>query len=527
MRNVLQEVVKFKGIVKDIPPMELMEVPVWTEGRNVHFDDGSTHRVGGYGRMADALPAGAEPVFLHPVLTPDAAYWMYVSDDGITVTIYVTDGSTHYDITPAAGLTTGGVGIWTGTTLNGLPCLNNSIDVPFWWDGDTGNVCQPLPDWPATTRAGSIRAYKYFLVAVNLVIDGVAVPNMIMWSDAADPNSVPGSWTPLPSNSAGDNILAEELGGIVDCEVLRDQLIIYRQHSTATCSYVAGQYVFVFRELFNTSGIQALNCAQEVRGHHYVITDDDIIMHDGNTFKTIVDNILRRFIFAGISPELQSICCTAVRTSIDEVWFAFPSVDSTLLDIVAIYSLEDKVFGIREVPDVAHIKTGIIPDDDYDNTWDESLYIWQEDPRFWGEANYSITNDGLLMADPAVARLLHVDKLHSNDGEPVVAFVERTFHTLGGEQGIWSNCLTQDIWPNITGSDGNKLQIRIGAAQSPSHAIEWGPTVDYTIGEKPPHVPKIDSLVHGRFMCMRFSSTGGDPWQLHRVGIEYVELGKY
>ena len=80
MRNVLQEVVKFKGIVKDIPPMELMEVPVWTEGRNVHFDDGSTHRVGGYGRMADALPAGAEPVFLHPVLTPDAAYWMYVSD---------------------------------------------------------------------------------------------------------------------------------------------------------------------------------------------------------------------------------------------------------------------------------------------------------------------------------------------------------------------------------------------------------------------------------------------------------------
>ena len=353
------------------------------------------------------------------------------------------------------------------------------------------------------------------------------MPNKLMWSSAADPISIPQSWTPEPGNDAGDASLSEELGGLVDAEPLRDQLVIYRQHSTALCNYVAGQYVFNFRELFNTSGIQAINCAAEVRGKHYVITDDDVIVHDGNQFRTIVDNVIRRYLFLGIDPEKQQLCCTAARTSRDEVWFCFPNVDSTYLNRAAIWSLEDEVFGIRDLPNITHARTGIIPDQNFDRTWDGALTTWQTDPRFWNEANYSITQDGLLMCNPDTQRILHVDSQNDNDGEPVEAYVERTFHTVGGEQAIWQNVLTNAIWPNITGSDGDQLTIRIGGSQSPTTPITWGAEVVYTIGEQPPHIPKVDSLVYGRFLCMRFSSSGGDPWYLHRIGIEYSSLGKY
>ena len=75
MNTIQQEIVKFKGVVIDIPPMELMETRSGLVD-NIVFDDGATERVGGYGRFAD--PVTVEPVFLHPVLTPDTSYWIYV-----------------------------------------------------------------------------------------------------------------------------------------------------------------------------------------------------------------------------------------------------------------------------------------------------------------------------------------------------------------------------------------------------------------------------------------------------------------
>lgn len=524
--TVKHSIVKFNGIVRDIEPMELIGQNVWTSGSNISFDDGATHRIKGFSKFADALPVGAKPVFVHPVLTPNQSYWIYVSDDGVTVTVYVTDGFTHYDITPATGLTVGGAGIWTGTTLNGLPVLNNGRDYPFWWNGLTASPCTTLPDWPVDQYCKSIRAYKYHLVALNLTRATVEFPNMLAWSSAADPGAVPASWTPLPSNDAGDNTLSEELGGLVDAEPLRDSLVIYRQHSTAVCNYIAGQYVFTFRELFNTSGIQALNCAVEVRGKHYVLTDDDIIIHDGNQFKTISDNIIRSTVFAGISPDLHHLCCVSARTSVDEVWFCIPTLDSDLLDFAAIFSLETESFGHRELPNLAYLRTGIIPAETPETQWDNVVTTWNTDSRRWSDANYSITNDGMIAADPTADRLLHIDNANDNDGDDVTAFIERIQFPPGGEaQDLWNNVTARALWPHITGTTGDTIQIRLGGSQSPLAPITWSPTVNFTIGL--PEAPKVDTFAYGRFISMRFSSVGGDPWELHRIGMEYVEHGKF
>lgn len=526
MDKVLHEQVKFKGIILDIEPVELVGINAWTGGQNVTFDDEATHRVGGYNQFADPYPAGVEPIFLHPVLTPDTGYWIYISDDGVDCEVYVTNGTNHWDITPATGLTSGGAGIWAGTTLNGLPVLTNGIDYPFWWNGDTATPCATLPDWPVDQYCKSIRAYKYHLIALNLTRGGVRLPYMLAWSSAADPGTVPQSWTPDPGNDAGDASLSEELGGLIDAETLRDSLMIYRQHSTAVCNYVAGQYVFIFKELFNTSGIQALNCAVEVRGNNYVITDDDIIVHDGNQFHTISDNLIRYYVFRSISPENHILCHVAARTAVDEIWFCFPQTDTENIAYAAIWSLEEECWGLRQLPNITHCRTGIIPKQGYDTTWDGALEIWQEDPNFWNQQNYSITADGLLMADPTNVRILDVDAISSNDGDPLEAYVERQMWTVGGkDQDLWTNVLTRSLWPNITGTPGDVVTVRLGASQSPSAPVTWSAPIDYVIGTTVP--PQLDSFAFGRLLTIRISSIGGDPWQVHRMGIDYVPMSLY
>lgn len=534
MNAVQHEIFKFQGIVRDIIPVELMAggppepgIPtpmVWTGGGNVHFDDSSTKRSEGYAQFAPPMPDQAEPIFQLNVLTPETSFWIWVDiEDPLSPKIWVTDGALHFDITPSTGLTGGGAGGWTGTVLNGLPVLNNGVDAPFWWDGNTANPCQTLPDWPANTTAKSIRAFKFHLLAMNITQDSVVIQEKIMWSAAADAGTVPSSWTPLPENEAGDAILAATPGGIIDGEILRDVFIMYKQHSTYTVTYIAGQFVFDFQVLFKTSGIQGLNCVRELRGSHVVFADDDIIVHDGNSFSSIADKKVREVLFRNISPDNHHLCHLAVRVPTDEVWIVAPSVDGLYNDVALVYSFTDQAFGVRELDQVAFVASGIIPDDGTLQSWDVAVTTWAEDPRYWNEASYSLTADGLLMSEPDNFKLQNVGKSNSYDGKEVEAYVERRDWTIGGQDRIWTNTIVRSIYPIITGREGDEIRIRYACSQSPDADLKW---TDKTFRIGIDQI-KVDNLTHGRYLNLRISSTGGAVWELHRIGVEYVEKAKF
>lgn len=538
MKSVIHTIFKLRGIIKDIEPVELMNgVPphkgfptpaVWTGGSNIHFDKESTHRVGGYAGFADPMPVGAVPIFQMNVLTPDISYWMWV-DIAVPSAplIWVTDGTSHFDITPVGGLTGGGVGEWTGAILNGVPVLNNGIDAPIWWDGATSNPMDTLPGWPENTLAKSIRAYKYHLVAMNLTENGLNIPEKYMWSDAADPGSVPEEWESTPENEAGFNTLSATAGGIVDGLKLRGDFMIYKQHSTYIMSYVAGQFVFNVRSLFVTTGIQALNCVKELRGRHYVFADDDVIVTDGNSFDSIIDNQMRDLLFNGINPDNHHMCHLAINVPTDEVWIVAPSVDSELCDYALVHSFEDGVWGVRELPETAYVADGIVPVEDIETTWDGSTTEWIQDLRRWADANYSVTSDRLIMNSPNQNRLFNVDAAFDNAGEPLQAYVERTDWVLGGQEAMWVNNLVQAVYPIITGTDGDVVKVRVAGTQVPGGAVPWSAEQDYVIGADTFQAIKLDVLTHGRMFNIRFSSAGGSPWSLHRMGVEYIPMSKY
>ena len=130
------------------------------------------------------------------------------------------------------------------------------------------------------------------------------------------------------------------------------------------------------------------------------------------------------------------------------------------------------------------------------------------------------------MCNPDTQRILHVDSQNDNDGEPVEAYVERTFHTVGGEQSIWQNVLTNVRWPNITGSDGDQITIRIGGSQSPTTPITWGAEVVYPIGDQPPHIP-TGIAGHGRFRRLPLLVPVVSPGTFTALALNIRAWGKY
>ena len=415
-------------------------------------------------------------------------------------------------------------GEWTGCVLNGVPVLNNGKQPPFWWNGDISNPIQTLPDWPVDTLCGAIAAFKYNLIAMDITTASVRTQEHMLWSDAADPGQVPDSWTAGPDNQAGSNILADTAGAIIDGKALRDSFILYKNHSTYVMDYVGGQFVFSFRLLFNNSGIQSRNCVVELRGKHWVLTDTDLIAHDGNTYKSIADKEVREFALSFINPDNYTLSIVVAQPVSDEVWFCIPSLDDAKLNYALVYSYPDGYWGIRKLPDVVYIASGILPNEDDPSDWDSASISWEQELRFWNQASYSLTQPELLMLGD---EFFVVDGAHDEDGTPLEAFVERTDWTIGGVDDVWINKLIRSVYPVITGRVGDVVRIRVAASQQAKLPIDWGAPIDYVIGSNPVDEARVDIFSHGRFLNIRIESTGGFPWELHRMAVEYSRLGKY
>jgi hypothetical protein len=102
------------------------------------------------------------------------------------------------------------------TFLGNIAYLNRRSFVPLKLSVADATF-QELPNWDATWRAGVLRSYKDFLVALNISKGANDYPSMVKWSDAALYNAVPGSWDAAdPTVLAGENTLTDMRGTIID-----------------------------------------------------------------------------------------------------------------------------------------------------------------------------------------------------------------------------------------------------------------------------------------------------------------------
>ncbi len=509
-----------RGIIRDVEPLDVPPEH-YTSGSNVIFRNNMAERISGYGQIF-GTPLG-NPIHIRANLRDQVAYWLYATTDKIAV----TSGTTHSDITPTPAPANTKAADWTSCSLNGVPVLNYRTGDPVSWDGSPASACTSLPGWGNGHKCEAMRSFKNYLIALAYDNGVTADPNLVVWSDAAAPGNLPSSWTPAADNDAGSVSLAETDGIIIDGAPLKDQFICFKRGSTYTLDFIGGNFIFAVRKLFDTTGILARNCVVELRGRQYVMTDGDIIVHDGYQAQSLVDRRWRRFIFDNIDSENFINSFVTLYEAKSEIWFCFPTAGNEAPNVAVVYNYDEGEFGVRNLEAPAtHADAGIVPAEAAPATdWDSQTASWDTYPGNWNQTNFNPAQDELVTANND-STFYSIDTGADAAGADIVSTLSRESLDFGEPDRVK---FVKAIWPRVAGiaantfENGSSFKIRVGTQMEPHESITWEPFQNFTAG----NAAKVDVLARGRLISVEIQSTGGGRWRCSGFDFEYELRGRY
>ena len=520
---VLDQLDRF-GLIQDSKPFKLPP-EAWTELNNVRFEDGGLRKLKGHTEVFPSAPVA--PGFLLPVRTPAEQFWLYTS----LLKAYVWNGSVHTDLTRTSG---GDYGAshsseWQGLVFGGIALLNNGADAPqFWATPSVGTKLADLTNWPASTTCKRIAALKRHLVAIDVTESGTRHPHRVRWSQPADPGSVPTTWDYTdPANDSGVTELDDVNSGVlIDAVNLRDRLFLYKSNSIYSMRYIGGQFVFAFERYLETAGLLAPGCATSYGAgfRHFVVTEDDIIIHAGQGEpQSILDTRMRRTLFNNINPTQFSKSYAFHNLPAQEVWFCYPSAQSTEVDSALVWDYQGggvgKLFSTQV--DYNHLALGIIESADA-GTWDADTEAWDDDETLWANAS-RLAPVAAVQVD---TKFYQIDKGETRDGDTFVATAQRTDLAIIGRQrdGQWRTDFTQRklvtrIWLDAEG----EFKVRLGSQEMVEGSVTWLDYQDFVGG-----VDKyLDFEAEGAAIAIEFTSNQDKTWKVNSYTLDLVESGEF
>lgn len=512
-----QKEMLMQGINEDLPSSHLPETE-YSFGFNVEPADLGMRSVLGH-KAAYGTPL-FPPEHLVFATSPGLFYWMYASGDGIGV----TDGELQFDITPPIPPTSLWADVvWTDTSINDFPVLNNGFDPrPWYWNKVTGDQMQELPGWPLDAVAGSIRAFNKSLIAMNITDPQGDFNNHLLWSNSAEPGSIPDQWDPLPENDAGFTTLSDTRGALIDGQQFRDTFMLFKQHSTYTMTYIGGNFVFAFRKLFSTSGLLSKNCSAEYLGKVVALTDGDLIVSDGQSAQSMIDKKMRAWLFNQIDSDNYQRSFVVPYHSASQVWVCFPEIGEDQCTLALVWDASTNSFGVRELyPSTPHIARGQVGAVTGTIAWETDNESWESDTTIWNQSLFNPTDDALLQADrdetgaPPLSQLYAIGEGTTFNGTPIRSKVERIGLDFGD---VLRNKYVTLAILRVTGNAGIKFKFRIGASRDDSGVVAWNPEQEFVLGQDS---QGIQVQITGRLIAFSVESVIDQPqWTLE--GIEFV-----
>lgn len=515
------------GAVGYLPdrPEEFIPAPAWTDMQNIRIDDGVARKVHGYTSSELGVPGGVIPYWMLAFRNRGKQYLIYAGDD--TVFAASTEGSV--DITPS-GINTGTR--WNGGSLGGTPVLNNGLNVPYIWSLFSSDNLEPLPAWNYRHSCGVIRPFKNYLVAADVRKKNKVYPQMVKWSHPAEPGFLPSTWDETDlTKLAGEVVLLETPGEVVDMLPLQDRNVIYKSDSVYLMTEIGGQYIFRFDVLFKDIGILAQDCVADIGGRHVLLSQEDIVVHDGSSSQSIVDGRLRRWFFDKINKDHYANSYVFHHSNKSEVWFCIPT-DDNRPDLALVWNYTDNTFALRDLPNAFFIQYAInfdpLPD------WNTLTDSWDslEDP--WDSEGYSTVVLNPITASepsPGIAASYVLEDTYQQDGSNYCSFVERRSIPFLGQDSdgnlianVSRKKVATEVWPYIDVLEGTpSLSIYIGSQEKVAGPVTWeGP-----FAFDPDADEKVSCLVGGKLLAIRIEDNSNSGWELRGYYIRVKQRGTY
>lgn len=560
------------GVISDIPPYDLPP-NAWNDAQNVRFEGSKIEKFGGNIRLLERKVKDGEVTLAVAglrdtridsswIIATTKNLWKVKSPTDIKIASETLDG---YNARPSQ--------TWYYTTLSTCLVMNNVSDSPQGirpneekfktlpkWGMVTGNDGKPVQlEW----RTNIIRSYKNFLIAMNNYegegADQKEYPQRVRWSDIADVNDLPQDWDDRSTtNSAGYNDLTDATGEILDGLPMRDSFIIYTTEDTFQMQYIGGNSIFRFTKLFSGSGILGRQCVAEFDGKHFVISNNDVYVHDGSSRKSIVAGRIREKLMS----EITSVNPLATRVFTiypkKEVWvcYARPGTDlrnegNWTTNRAAVWNWEFDTWTFYDLPDntdvnlVPPLATDVRKWEDYKDDskhhWDnvDPLEQWEiTSQNFASQVFVAMGKFGTVFQLDSGERFYNddfTDAYNTSDGgaiipitpdvyksveKPLLARMERRsldFDEVGLE--TWGNVKVRKCYPQFTGE--GSVRIEVGGVNDSHSAPNWKEQQMFNIGQQ----YQTCFRTNNKYIAMRFTDDNIGRWQFTGYDLDIVAGG--
>ncbi len=477
---------------------------------NVINRGGFTQRIPGSRSIyTTALGVAAPGQLMHAINCENGGtnYWLLFEDDG---TAWAIEGTNATQIDNSLLASIGDPVDYSSGLLNGVPVLSNATDEPVYWAG--ANLVT-LTDWTATESCQFLAAFQYHVFALNISGPGGTYPNLLKWSDAAEPGTIPDSWTPTAGNEAGDVELSDSPGGLVCAYPLRDSLMIYKRSAMYQAKYVGGNNVFNFRKVQSTSGALTRRSVCDVNGMHLAVTDGDIVLTDGNTRRSIGESRIKDWFFNQLDQTNYPNTFCAYNRAQHEVLIGFPTAAAEFCNRALVYNVEHDSFGVRDLDNLVHAPVGFVNDTTESNTWADRTEAWAAAVGAWGSSTISSARDSMVF--------IHTDEMHQqdvDDAEIVASTLGKYSMDLGDSGRVK---FLKRVHVQARAGYG-ALFVRAGGQMEPNDTITWSSEVTITDPEQ-----IVNLFAQGRYISVEVRSAGADVWKLTGLDMEVEQRGYF
>lgn len=524
------------GQINDVPAYQLPP-EAWTLVENMRYEKEGIAVMLGWTQVFGT--PGVAPHFALPLKTTSLTYWLYSS----LTKIYVFDGNTHTNITrQTAGVdvnyTANATENWNGVVFGGVPIMNSGTDVPQYW-GFPYSVATKmviLANWPSTLRAKILRPFGSYLCAYNINDAGTLYPHLVQWSNPASPGTLPTSWAySNPATEGGRKDLPDvNSGEIVEALQLQNTMFIYKEYSIWKQTYIGGQFIFSWDPWLSGVGILAPRCVcvDETGTKHIVVTQDDIISHNGNSVESILTLRQRKVLFGSLlNRDAASTCFIFLNREKQEIWFCFPEVGQTQPTRALVWNYLKGKGAISYASGIT-FRNAAVGDIQgaVDEAWSTGTDTWDTDTGPWS----LISKQKIVLSSVDNTKFYQMDLGTTRDGTAFRVTLQREdLGVLGRDrQGRWINDfkiekMVDAIWPKISGTP--VIQIRVGFREFVDGTLTWqaynsfNPVTDNWINAI------VDETLpgSGRAVSIEFTRADAAAWRIDGYSMNIEPLSAY
>lgn len=521
------------GLNTDIAPESLNPL-AFTSVRNMSFHDRLPQKARGY--KSDSF--GSMPIVpysLLPAQGPSDYTWVvmgltevYAFFNGNLIDITRQDDGDNVPYNASAFLP------WTGAWVNGVTFLNNSINTPqFIGEINANDRLQDLTNWPANVTCRCLRAFKNYLIALDVTKDdGQRYPTLFKWSHPADPGGVPPTWDETDASFlAGEFPLSATPGRLIEGVSLKNSFIVYKSDGIIAVRETRDNDIFRFDTISTKFGVPAVNCVTEFKPgmHAFISQTGDLMVNNGQGVQSIATNRVRGLINSLVdSGQLdRSFCFTDIRNT--EVVFCFVTENADWPNFGITWNWEENNFGTRSFAPISAVGPGkynLVTQSG--EAWNDDSGIWDEDFDSWDGVTANVISNRILAVSPETSESYLLGEGYTADEATTVSYVERRTLPVSG-QDLEGNLtidphmvkLVTRVWPIIEVDTDETFQVRIGVQDSASGSITWETFNNF----RPKQNAFLEPFTEGRYLSYRIQNSGTSNWKLIGFDIEIVNNG--